>query len=156
MSLAERFEAKYTPEPNSGCWLWTGCRAAFGYGRINAADNGPAQVKNAHRVSWEMNKGEIPDGLCVLHKCDNPACVNPDHLFLGTRRDNVHDMVSKKRNRSGDQRGERHGGRKLSSEDVRDIRKRERSATDYAEHYGVHWRHIYAVWRSEKWQSVAA
>jgi hypothetical protein len=82
----------------SGCWLWTGPPDAFGYGKISIRH----RMLLAHRVQYEIRVGPIPAGLCILHHCDVPACVNPAHLFLGTRVDNIADMVSKNRqNRSG-------------------------------------------------------
>lgn len=77
------------------CWNWTGSgsgpKGAYGAMNINK------KSCKAHRVSWEIHRGPIPEGMCVLHKCDNPRCVNPDHLFLGTKKDNTQDMVKKLR-----------------------------------------------------------
>lgn len=85
------------------CWLWTGPTNERGYGRARIMGT----IRRAHRVSWEMSFGEIPRGLCVLHRCDVPACVRPDHLWLGTLRDNNLDKVSKGRQA----RGQTHGSR---------------------------------------------
>lgn len=90
--LLGRFNAKWVPAPN-GCHIWTGARTQGGYGIIWIANS----RKRAHRVAYELKFGAIPDGtsepLVVRHKCDNPPCVNPDHLELGTRADNSRDMV---------------------------------------------------------------
>lgn len=95
--LAEAFERLYIPEPNSGCWLWVGgTRDKRGYG--NWIRQG-FDTRSAHRISWMMHKGPIPDGLHVLHKCDVTLCVNPEHLFLGTNQDNIDDKVRKGRHR---------------------------------------------------------
>lgn len=75
------------------CWLWTGATNEHGYGKLSA--NGSWRL--AHRVSWNLSNGEIPDNLQVLHRCDTPACVNPAHLFLGTHADNMRDMKQKGR-----------------------------------------------------------
>lgn len=81
----------------SGCWIWTGTRLSAGYGVIRHE----GKLVRAHRVSWEMNRGPIPEGKRVLHRCDVPFCVNPAHLFLGTQADNVSDMIAKGRENFG-------------------------------------------------------
>lgn len=81
------------------CWLWTGNTRHFGYGVIRV-DGGKQEA--THRVSWRLHFGEIPDGMCVLHRCDVPACVRPDHLFLGDRAANNADMAAKRRHWSHD------------------------------------------------------
>ncbi len=95
--IEERF-AKLLSEPTAtGCILWTGLRDRKGYGLIHISDGGIKSNKQAHRLAWEIAHGEIPSGLCVLHKCDNPPCVNIEHLFIGTTLDNSRDMVAKGR-----------------------------------------------------------
>lgn len=89
----ERFWSKTTPEPNSGCWLWTASLGSTGYGQISI----DGRHRKAHRVSWELHNGEIPDGMCVLHRCDVPSCVNPEHLWLGDQPANLKDMWAKGR-----------------------------------------------------------
>jgi hypothetical protein len=101
----DRFLAKYVPEPNSGCWLWTAHCDRQGYGTLTAMPEESAKGKRwpfmAHRISFEQFRGPIPEGMCVLHKCDVPSCVNPDHLFLGSNADNMADKVAKGRQARG-------------------------------------------------------
>lgn len=95
----QRFWRFVTFEPNTGCWLWTGNTTKFGYGMlvVGSMANGTRRPEMTHRLSYEMHKGPITNGLCVLHKCDTPQCVNPDHLWLGTKSDNSLDAHSKGR-----------------------------------------------------------
>jgi hypothetical protein len=100
--LLERFHASYMPEPNSGCWLWTACSVLQGpegnkFLRPRIYDAGRRRCQLAHRVAWRLFRGEIPEGMRVCHKCDTPLCVNPDHLFIGTQRDNMLDCGRKGR-----------------------------------------------------------
>lgn len=93
-TLRERFEAKYIPEPMSGCWLWLASLCPKSqYGQIYNA----GRPETAHRVAYRLYRGDIPSGQCVLHHCDNRQCVNPDHLFLGSIHDNAVDMAQKGR-----------------------------------------------------------
>lgn len=104
LTLEERFMQYVSPEPNSGCWLWTGMVSEDGYGRfqIGSRTDGSRNQDGAHRISWRMVHGEIPAGLLVLHSCDVRSCVRADHLFLGTQLDNCLDMARKWRGkRSG-------------------------------------------------------
>ena len=148
-SWAERFWARV--EQTDGCWLWRGNKVRAGYGVVSRGRRkGAKQIwKYAHRLSYELHHGAIPCGMDVCHTCDTPSCVNPAHLFLGTRRDNVHDMVAKNRQRST-----------LRPRDVIEIRAALQAGArgiDLAAQYGVtpaticsirkgrHWRHLFAA-----------
>jgi hypothetical protein len=116
--VIERFMAFISPEPNTGCWLWAGADdQRYGYGRFGLTRS---KAVAAHRLSWALHRGGDPGRLHVLHKCDVPACVNPDHLFLGTDDDNRRDAMAKGRTL----RGERGPGASLSNEQAERIRLR--------------------------------
>lgn len=105
--LAERFWEKVAKAGPDECWLWMAAKSGLGklkYGFINEGPPLGRQVK-AHRVSWVLHFGEIPEGMCVCHKCDVPLCVNPAHLFLGTHDDNMRDAKIKKRTALGKRNG---------------------------------------------------
>lgn len=149
-SFATRFWSRVTKSEESGCWEWTMAKAPTGYGILTLA-----RVKRyAHRTAYELANGPIPDGLFVCHHCDNPPCINPAHLFLGSQKDNMQDASRKGRSRGGVAfgdangarrhperlargethnsrtkpwtvlRGEGHGRAKLTDQEVRDIRNR--------------------------------
>lgn len=125
------------------CWEWTALRNTGGYGRIfvgRCRVTHKNHVTIAPRVSWTMAHGRIPEGLCVCHKCDNPPCVNPAHLFLGTQGENARDCASKRRHHHG----ERHRFSKLTDEDVRRIRELSavRPQTKIARDYGISQGHV--------------
>lgn len=120
----ERFWRKVQKQGGDGCWLWTAGKRDFGYGQFHwFTSAGEYTTGRAHRFSWELHHGPIPKELCVLHTCDVPACVRPDHLWLGTRADNHRDMDAKgRRARQVIRRGVRNANAKLTDEKVREIR----------------------------------
>jgi hypothetical protein len=131
-SLSDYIEAFSIPEPNSGCHLWLGrYLQKRPYGRIGFRN----REVLAHRAAWEARHGAIPEGLSVCHRCDNPACVNADHLFLGTAQDNVADMMRKGRHRP--LLGEANPSSKLTKEDVVAIRASSERPSVLARKYGI-------------------
>lgn len=121
--LLQRFNSRYVEVPN-GCWIWKGAKNDKGYGQIYVPGQG---LKYAHRLAYQWYRGEIPDGMLVCHNCpagDNPSCVNPHHLFLGTVGDNNRDMFAKGRARPTPTRGSAHTLAKLSPDQVVDLRRR--------------------------------
>lgn len=117
LSLAERFWSKVDKADGDACWLWTRARFTRGYGKFAPCSY---ELEGAHRMAWVLTHGPIPDGLWVLHKCDTRPCCRPDHLFLGTRQDNVDDMVAKGRNNGGFT----PSSRKLLTDQVIEVRTR--------------------------------
>lgn len=99
------------------CWLWTGAKTPYGYGLFYPNGRKGNRVR-AHRLMWELTFGVIPQEMSVLHKCDNTSCVNPDHLFLGNQRDNMHDMVQKGRHTKVSAPGSSNGNSKLTEDTV--------------------------------------
>lgn len=150
-SIEDRFWSKVPSITSTKtCWEWGAGRHERGYGTFRL--NG--KMLKAHRVAWELTHGEIPDGLWVLHKCDNPACVNPNHLFLGTHQDNVDDKVSK--NRQAKQAGEKHPQHKLTLKQVNSIRSQyvpgKVSQEKLARDFGVGQSEISDIINRKRWQ----
>lgn len=126
LSNIESFCDKFSVRKLSECWNWK-TPDKNGYGSF--------RCKYAHRVMWEFENGQIPNGLWVLHKCDNPSCVNPNHLFLGTHTDNMRDMNQKHRRNNV---GERNAMSKLTIEQVQEIRLSGDKQRELASRFGVH------------------
>ena len=148
--LEERFRARVDRSNLDDCWEWTATKR-WGYGILSVKD-GVGRL--AHRYSYELHYGPSPDELCVLHRCDNPACVRPDHLFLGTHADNVKDKVSKQRQ----PRGENHWRTKFTEEDIVEIRRKYRegvaSQSAMAAQYGVDPSTISDIVRRKLWGHI--
>lgn len=138
--LTERYWAKVVRKTD-GCWDWLGCKDKLGYGRIGHGTREHGTI-SAHRASWIVHFGTIPEGLHVLHECDNPTCTRPDHLFLGTHADNMADMARKGRAWRSAERytGTKNPNNKLRPDDIPDIYRRIRAGermTRIANDYGV-------------------
>lgn len=177
-SIRERFFAKVDTNgpipahrPDLGqCNVWTGKKFSNGYGTTSHGPHATRKCLLVHRVAWEFENGPIPDGLRVLHHCDNRPCVRLSHLFLGTTADNMRDMAEKKRSPSGDShwsrrrpglvsRGEAHGNSKLTESDVRAIMglvlQGEARAT-IAKRFGISVGHVADIGTGRKWSHVHA
>lgn len=155
--VVDRFFRHVEPELNSGCWLWSG-HLERGYGRLSVR----RRMVLAHRLSWEIHRGAVPEGAgyhgcCVLHRCDTPTCVNPGHLFLGTHSDNMKDKIAK--GRGADARGSKSGRAKLDEVAVAAIRRALEAGASIkgqARRYGVSQRAIQFIARGVTWQHVRA
>ncbi len=152
-TVRERFDAKWQLDAESGCWLWTASRDPKGYGWFRAG----SRSRHAHRISWELRRGSIPNKLHVLHACDNPPCVNPDHLFLGTNAENMADKMRKGRWRGGPPSGEANANAVLTEEAVRAIRVAARCGTSQralARYFGVRQSTVWNVVHQKTWRHV--
>jgi len=150
--LRERFLEKV--RKTSTCWEWAGTKSC-GYARIEEPTGvRPSRTLGAHRVAYELFVGPIPEGKHILHHCDNPGCVNPEHLFLGTQADNVKDSVAKGRQA----RGERNGSAKLTQQQVQEIRDQyqprshEFGSYALARRYDVDQSNIILIVHGETWR----
>lgn len=146
--VADRFWAKVDRQGPDDCWEWQGATSAFGHGDFPALGQ-----HAAHRVSYLLNVGPIPPGLFVLHRCDNPPCVNPAHLEVGTQLDNQRQMVARGRSAVG----ERHGSASMTAAMVREARNRARGGepiVDMADEFGVHRTTLREAVRGMTWRHL--
>jgi hypothetical protein len=174
LSIAERLWRAVSPEPNSGCWLWTGTVNSWGYPLLSIGN----KVRSGHRLSYETFRGPIPEGMCVCHTCDIPSCINPDHLWIGTNADNSSDKQKKGRAKAGagdkhwtranpEKRlfgdknparkypglhaGEKNSRARLTADQVKVIRLSDKSGSELAREYGVAATTISAVRLGKSW-----
>lgn len=166
-TTADRFWEKV--RKTEYCWEWTGSKRHKGYGAFCYVKNGEPVQGRAHRFSYELHIGPIPEGLFVLHKCDNPKCVNPDHLFVGDNRANVADMISKGRRVKGGtycrdgygsgnyERGVHHHNAKITPDIVIAIRKDRDNGLSFggiAAKYGLSISHAFRIVNRSVWSHV--
>lgn len=152
-SLIERFWSHVVK--TEGCWLWNAKKLPKGYGLIRAGYGDNRTMILVHRLSWEIRHSkQVPEGYWVLHACDNPSCVNPDHLFLGKPKDNTHDMIKKGRQRVGSSPGAKNGSAKLTQSAVDLIRvllqQGEKCAAIAAKH-SISINQIYRIKANQSW-----
>jgi hypothetical protein len=155
--VTERFW-RYVEKSEDGCWLWTGARTYGGYGVINSGGRGGKLVR-ASRLSYEIHHGSFDPALAVCHTCDNPPCVNPAHLFLGTAKDNTADMVRKGRASGGSPPGEQHPRAKLTFAKAAEIRRIYAAGGigmgRLAVQYGVSKRTVLNIVQGKAWKEAA-
>lgn len=148
--LEERFW-QFVEKSKTGCWYWLGSTNAHGYGQIK--ENGTTQ--RAHRLSWQIHFGSIPEGMLVCHSCDVRRCVAPAHLFLGSVQDNMSDMTNKGRRSA--QRGEEAHKAKLTQEQANEIRRRhtdeQLSSRKLAKIYGIHFTNILRIIQGKSYKN---
>ena len=153
-NIVPRFWAKV--QKTDGCWLWTAStHRSTGNGKGHGQFSVYRRPVLAHRFSYELHFGPIPEGMCVCHRCDVPRCVNPDHLFLGTIADNNADMLAKGRASGGSLKGSMSPSAKLTEADIAEIRSRPKiSLVNEARKYGVSTTTIWRIRRGEVWSHV--
>jgi hypothetical protein len=155
--IADRFWEKVLVR--DGCWGWTGDTNGVGYGSLHIRRRLENYRKNlyAHRISWEIHNGPIPAGLFVCHRCDNPSCCNPAHLFLGTNTDNMRDCSARGRQNGPAKSlpGIKNGNAILDDEKVREIRLSDKRGVDLARQFSVHKSLITAIRKRKAWAHVA-
>lgn len=139
-TLKQRFYDKFVPVTESGCWLWTGSLVTDDYGQIHK----DGKRERAHRVSYEIHIGQIPDGMVVMHKCDNPSCVNPEHLSIGSISDNAIDMVNKGRSHLA----------KINANIASAIRSALGTQKEIAKQYGVSQQTVSMIKRNLIWKEL--
>jgi len=161
--VIDQFWAKVDIRGLNDCWLWQArTRSGYGYFQFSRETGRKIGSRNilAHRMSWVIEHGSIPDNMCICHRCDTPLCVNPTHLFLGTQRDNLFDMAHKGRAnlrglRKGQPNGSNHPGAKLKEGDVLQIREAYAnklcSQSVLAQKYGVSQTNISSIVRCKTW-----
>ena len=155
IAIVSRFWSYVDRRGPNECWLWTGCRMAplpcgMQYGYFGAYDEGRTISIRPHRFSYFLANGEIPDDKVVMHTCDVPLCVNPNHLRLGTQRENILDASKKGRIANGS----RQGNSKLTEADVGAIRRSERTTAELASLYDTDYTNILRIRRGESWRHV--
>lgn len=150
---AERFWKRVAVASKEVCWVWTGGKGRGGYGQTTFN----YKHKAAHRAAWEVTFGEIPSGMMVCHRCDNPPCCNPHHLFLGSNSENQLDSVKKKRSRAARQDGESNYMAKLTENEVLEIRRRRgagESGASLSREFGISQGALCQAYKGTTWRLI--
>lgn len=134
---------------SGACWLWTGSLTALSYGVFTGRIDG-VNFDKAHRYSWALHNGPIPEGKHVLHRCDNRWCVNPEHLWIGTQAENVEDALKKGRHVAGS----RVGTSRFDDETIIAIRMADGPIADVARQFGCDYTHVMRIQRSDCWKHL--
>ena len=151
IDVMKRFENFIIPITESGCWIWTGGSDKRGYGKFWMGD----RYESSHRASYLLHKGLIPDDKLILHKCDIPACVNPEHLYCGTYSENTRDAIKRNRyNRFSRVRGENHGRAVLTEIQVIEILKSKERTADLSRKYNVNFMTISCIRKNKSWKHL--
>lgn len=138
-----------------GCWEWQkSVNPQTGYGQIMDCHDGKCVLRTVHRLAYEIFNGKIPEGLFVLHHCDNRRCFNPEHLFIGTQQDNMNDMKTKGRERKNPNKGEKHHQAKLTESEVIAIRQSKETYSELAKKYSVSISHICSIRKRRSWRHI--
>ena len=154
-SIHERFESLYTIVPGCDCWIWTSSIGGEGKGKGHGRFMVNNVLMKAHRYSYRYYKGEIPDGMLVLHKCGMPQCVNPDHLYLGNHKDNARDSI--KAGTHHKPVGEKNGNKKITegiAQEILNLKGKRVQAKLLAEKYGISVWTVYEIWKSRRWKHL--
>jgi hypothetical protein len=152
-TFLDRFVAR-TRKSSTGCVEWQSFVNRGGYGRLYQK----GKMHLAHRVSFELFSGPIPDGLCVLHQCDNPKCVSPSHIRLGTYRDNALEMYARGRGRTNFSRGVGNGSSRLTEDQVRLIRSMQgtgKTCKEIGDEFGISDVSVGRIWSRENWKHLS-
>lgn len=152
--LEQRFKVYYEVDEETGCWEWQNRLDEWGHGRIADGD----KQRYAHRVAYELEHGEIPDGKQINHACRNPSCVNPDHLYAGTQLENVHDEIDAGVWYDSRPKGEQVGTSKLTESEVAELKRRYRdediSQLELGKQYGIGQTQVSRIVRGKWWKDV--